>query len=217
VKTDIEELKATLKEMNASTGETVAPENASAKIEPPEILRLRSQIHQQDDLIARATAEQTRLQEQIDSYQGRISLSPDVEEQYKQLTRDNDAAQKLYDSLLTNKSDAEMQTEMERRQEGEQMRLLNPASLPDSASFPVRWMFAAGGLGAGLAIGFGIALWLELRDKSIRNEGDVMAGLELPMLVSLPWVGEDPGSGQGKNKFRDRFRPWLGSKGTAEA
>jgi capsular polysaccharide biosynthesis protein len=94
-----------------------------------------------------------------------------------------------------------MQTEMERAQQGEQMRLLNPANLPDTPSFPNRLLFAGGGLGAGLAIGLGLAMWLELRDKSIRTEQDVLAALELPMLVSLPWIGatgnEHPTNGSG--------------------
>ena len=36
-------------------------------------------------------------------------------------------------------------------------------------------------------MGLCFAVWIELRDKSIRDEGDVLAALELPMLVSLPW------------------------------
>jgi hypothetical protein len=52
-------------------------------------------------------------------------------------------------------------------------------------------MFAAGGLGGGLAVGLVVVLWLELRDKSIRNEEDVLAALELPTLVSVPWIGSD--------------------------
>ena len=100
-----------------------------------------------------------------------------------------------------------MQTEMERAQEGEQLTLLNPADLPESPSFPVRWMFAAYGLGAGLGIGFGIALWLEVRDKSIRNEEDVLAGLDLPTLASLSWAGPEK---SGKRKPRNRFMPSLG-------
>jgi hypothetical protein len=32
---------------------------------------------------------------------------------------------------------------------------------------------------------------LELRDKSIRNEADVEASLQMPVLVSLPWVTGD--------------------------
>src|SRR5215831_612917 len=80
---------------------------------------------------------------------------------------------------------------MENQQQGEQMRILNPAGLPDSPSFPNRLLFAGGGLGAGLVLGIGIAIWLELRDKSIRTEKDAAAAMDLPLLVSVPWVGEE--------------------------
>jgi uncharacterized protein involved in exopolysaccharide biosynthesis len=159
------------------------------------------QIHQYDAAIAQATREQKRLQNQIGLFQGRVALSPAVEEQYKALNRDYDTAQKFYDDLLAKKSQSEMQTDMELRQQGEQMRLLNPADLSDTPSFPNRIMFAGGGLGAGLVLGLGLALWLELRDKSIRTEQDVIAVLELPMLVAVPWIGvETPkNNGQGRH------------------
>jgi hypothetical protein len=44
-----------------------------------------------------------------------------------------------------------------------------------------------------------LALWLELRDKAIRTEGDVVAVLELPTLVSVPWIGSQPLGVNGKN------------------
>src|SRR5215472_15170620 len=103
----------------------------------PEILHLKHQSHQDEQVIAQATVNQKRLQKSIDLYQSQLSLSPEIEEQYKQLTRDNETAHTIYDNLLSNKSAAEMQTEMERKQQGEQMRLLNPASLPSSPSFPI--------------------------------------------------------------------------------
>jgi hypothetical protein len=51
-------------------------------------------------------------------------------------------------------------------------------------------------------------MWLELRDKSIRTEEDVIALLEMPMLVSMPWIaaetakkkGEDLGESEGEEK-----------------
>jgi capsular polysaccharide biosynthesis protein len=98
-----------------------------------------------------------------------------------------------------------MATDMEKRQQGEQMRLLNPANLPDTPSFPNRLVFAGGGLGTGLVIGLGLALWLELRDKSIRTEADVEASLQMPVLVSLPWVTEGAqGNGNGRFWNRDK-------------
>ena len=197
-KADIAEVKHKIDEMNAAANTPASNDNPdkAGVSEPPEIRQLRMQIHQYDAAITQATREQSRIKDQIALYQSRVALSPAVEEQYKGLNRDYDTAQKFYDDLLAKKSESEMQTDMERRQQGEQMRLLNPASLPDSPSFPVRWMFAAGGAGGGLAIGMGLALWLELRDKSIRTEGDVVAILELPTLVSVPWIGVDAANGK---------------------
>jgi uncharacterized protein involved in exopolysaccharide biosynthesis len=200
-KNDIAQLKAKLKEVDPDAAAVTA-----GITEPPEILRLRRQVHLDETAISQAEVEQKRLQELSGLYQNRLVLSPEVEQQWEQLTRDNQTAHKIYDDLLTNKNTAEMQTEMERKQQGEQMELLNPASLPTSPSFPVRWQFAAGGLGAGLGIGLMIAAWRELRDKSIRDEGDVLAGLELPMLVAVPWVG--PEADRGKGKWRDHLRPF---------
>lgn len=203
-KSDIAEVKRKLAEMNAA-----APPGADTTVkspsEPAEIQQLRLQIHQYDQAIAQASREQKRLQDQIRTYQSRLALSPGVEEQYKRLTRDYDMAQKFYNDLLAKKSESEMQTDMERRQQGEQMRLLNPASLPDSPSFPNRLTFAGGGLGVGLALGLGLAIWLEMRDKAIRTEQDVLAVLDLPTLVSVPWICPEAG---GKNKSA---RPQNGS------
>jgi polysaccharide chain length determinant protein (PEP-CTERM system associated) len=199
-KADIAETKRKLAELTApkdKTKDTSAADDTSSSGEPPEVAQLRMQLHQYDTVIAQSTREQKRLQGQIELYQSRVSLSPSVEEQYKGMTRDYDTALKVYNDLLAKKSESEMQGDMERRQQGEQMQLLNAASLPDSPSFPNRWLFAAGGLGAGLCLGLGLALWLEVRDNSIRTEQDAMAALELPVLVSVPWVGGGEAGGYG--------------------
>jgi len=167
------------------------------------------QIHQYENAISQATEQQKHLQEQIKIYQGRVALSPAVEEQYKQVTRDYESAQKFYDDLLAKKSQSAMATDMERQQQGEQFRLLNQAPLPSDPSFPNRLLFAGGGLGAGLALGFGIAIWLEFKDKALRSEADVEAVMALPVLISLPWVtGEDQGNGKksvfGRSKESDK-------------
>jgi len=190
-KTDIAELKRKLAEVNSASTDGTETTDKVNLAEPTEIRQLRLQVHQYSDVLAQATREQKRLADQINVYQSRVAISPDVEEKYKQLTRDYDTAQKFYADLLAKKSTSEMATDMERRQQGEQMRLSIPANLPDAPSFPNRFMFAGAGLGAGLVCGLALALWLELRDKSIRNEADVEASLQMPVLVSLPWVTGD--------------------------
>ena len=205
-KADIAEVKKKLGEINSAPAETsdTNAEKASAT-EPAEVRQLRQQVHQYGDLIAAGTRDQKRLQQEIALYQSRVSLSPEVEEQYKLLARDYDNGQKSYQDLLADKGKAEITHRMELEQKGEQMRMMDPASLPDAPSFPTRWIFAAGGLGAGLALGVGLAMWVEFRDTSIRTEADAEAALELPLLVSVPWVGGTPAqNGNGRYGFWNR-------------
>jgi len=209
-KADIAELQKQLDEVNSAKPDPSADNNA-VLAEPPEIQQLRIQIHQYQQELTQAGKEQKRLQDQIKLYQGRVALSPAVEEQYKRLTRDYDTAQKFYDDLLAKKSQSEMTTDMERQQEGEQFYLLNPASLPLSPSFPNRLSFAGGSLGIGLALGLALAFGFEIQDKAIRNEADVEAAMQLPMLVSVPWVGEQLEDKDGNKKGGSRFHRLRGS------
>jgi uncharacterized protein involved in exopolysaccharide biosynthesis len=216
-KKQIVDLQKKLDEINSATPTASASTGIQTNAaEPPEIQQLRMQIHQYEQVIAQATREQKNLQGQIKVFQGRVSLSPAVEQQYKQLTRDYDTAQKFYDDLLAKKSQSEMQTAMEREQQGEQMRLQNPADLPDSPSFPNRLLFAAGGLGGGLALGVALGLLLELRDKSLRNEGDVIAALDLPVLSQVPWVGAQVAGQNGNGNRRLGFMSGSGKRTEVE-
>ena len=211
---DIAQVQKKLKEVNAAA--TANPADSSEKAsaaEPPEIRQLRLQIHQYQSVIAQATLDQKKLQSSIGVYQSRTAMSPNVEEQYNLLTRDNANAQAFYKDLLTKKSSAALGTSMESQQEGEQMHILATASLPDSPSFPNRPLFAAGGLGAGLGLGFLIAILLEFTDKSIRTEKDAAAIMDLPLLISVPWLGEDEedagasGNGHARRHFWSRGDP----------
>ncbi len=214
-KADIAEVQKKLKEVNAAAA-AASPADGSEKAsaaEPPEIRQLRLQIHQYQNVIEQATLDQKKLQSQIGVYQGRTAMSPSVEEQYDQLTRDSANAQSLYQGLLAKKSSAALGTSMESQQEGEQMHILASAGLPDSPSFPNRPLFAAGGLGAGLGMGFLIAVLLEFSDKSIRTEKDAAAVMDLPLLISVPWLGEDEedagasGNGHARRHFWSRGDP----------
>lgn len=208
-KADINEVQKKLAEVNDAASKATDTTQKANAAEPPEIRQLRLQVHQYENVIAQATADQKRLQSQIQVYQGRTAMSPTIEEQYKLLTRDYDQMRSNYDSLLVKKNSSELATSMENQQQGEQMRVLNPAGLPDSPSFPNRPLFAGGGLGAGLVLGIGIAIWLELRDKSIRTEKDAATAMDLPLLVSVPWVAEEEeltADGNGRRRFWGRAR-----------
>src|SRR5437667_117146 len=82
-KADIAEVKRKLDELNSAAAQNAQAIDKASGSEPPEIRQLRLQVHQYDQIIAQATRDQQRLQEQIRAYQGRVALSPAVEERYK--------------------------------------------------------------------------------------------------------------------------------------
>ncbi len=163
-----------------------APDDHSKTVEPQNIVGLRVQIHTLEQTIAEKTREQAELNQRIKLYQERVQSSPAIEEQYKQLTRDYQTAETFYNDLLKKRDQSAMATDLERRQQGEQFRVFDPANLPDKPSFPNRPLFALGGLGGGLTLGLGLAFLLELRDTSLKTERDVEVLLQTPVLAMIP-------------------------------
>jgi polysaccharide chain length determinant protein (PEP-CTERM system associated) len=207
LKDAISALKKKIEDNAAQAKNKSAPEPERANLpEPPQIQQLRLQIHQAEILIGEKTREQARLKAKVGTYQARLSMSPMVEQQYKELTRDHQTALQFYNDLLAKKNQSQMATSLERRQQGEQFRVMDPPDLPQRPSFPNRPLFAGGGLGVGLALGLGIALLLEFWDKSLRTEDDVEYFLGLPTLAMVPRI-----SGKNGNE-RHAARPGTGKK-----
>jgi polysaccharide chain length determinant protein (PEP-CTERM system associated) len=197
-KSEIAELKKQLD--TRPVAEPTKDTDKSVPLETPEIRQLRLQIHQLDDLKLEKAKEQERLQQQIRAYQSRVQMSPVVEEQYKALTRDHQSALNFYDELLGKKTQSAMATDLEKKQQGEQFKVMDAPNLPEKPTWPNRQKFVVGGLAGGLGVGFGLAFFFEMRDKTLRTDEDVLFYLKLPVLTEIPTVSPN-GNGKGaKNK-----------------
>ncbi len=185
----------------APTSSSAAGDNDSATVQD-----LRARLRAADLGIQAKRAEQAQITRQIHSYQARIQSTPEVEEQYKELTRDTQTSQALYDSDLNKLNQAQQATDLENRQEGETFSLLDPANLPDSPTYPKRRVFASGGLAAGLALGLLISALIEYRNTALRNERDVWAFTKLPTLAVIAWSGDVAESKPGSfSRLRNPF------------
>jgi uncharacterized protein involved in exopolysaccharide biosynthesis len=136
--------------------------------------------------MANTKQEQARIEQQIRAYEARIQSRPQVEEEYKQITRDHQTALDFYNSLLKKINESSMATALEQAQQGEQFRVLDPANLPDAPTFPNPFVFAGGGFAVGLLLGLALVALLEYRDTSLRNERDIWAFTKLPTLAVKP-------------------------------
>lgn len=168
---------------------TSAPAGAATstapRSEPLAMQQLRASTRAVEQGIVQKRKEQAGIQGQIHEYQARLSSSPLVQQEYATLTRDHQTSQQFYDELLKQSNQAKMAVDLERRQQGEQFRIMDEPNLPDSPAFPKRGIFGAGGLLVGLLFGIGIIALLEYRDTAVRSERDIWAFTKLPTLAVL--------------------------------
>jgi polysaccharide chain length determinant protein (PEP-CTERM system associated) len=200
VRSQIEQLR---KRINEAPKTSTPTQSAQSGVEPPQIQQLRAKLRQDDLNIADLGKRQNQIQGQIGMLQGRIQSTPAVEQQYKELTRNYQGAQDNYNELLKKHDQAKMSRDLNRQQQGEQFRVLDPPSLPMSPSFPKKPLFAGAGFGGGLGIGLAVLYLLAALDSSMHSERDVEVCLKLPVLAMVPTVAPagrhvDVGSDKGR-------------------
>jgi polysaccharide chain length determinant protein (PEP-CTERM system associated) len=178
-------------------------------IEAPQVQQMRAQLRALEQGIVEKKEAQDHIQQQIKTYQARVQSSPMVQEQYKELTRDYQTALQFYNDLLTKKNQSEMATDLERRQQGEQFRVMDAPNLPEEPTFPNRRAFAGGGLAAGLCLGLLLAGFMEYRDTSLRSERDISAFTNLPTLAVISLEDTDRSS-------KVRGKHWYTRRGGSE-
>ena len=101
-----------------------------------------SQIHLQlrtlDAEIASLRQRRNQILKMSAQHERRIEQTYDNELKILTITRDYNISQKNYESLLSKRLNAKMSENLERRQKGEQFRVLDPANLPRKPSKPNR-------------------------------------------------------------------------------
>jgi polysaccharide chain length determinant protein (PEP-CTERM system associated) len=204
-KTDVDKLKQKMAEADQQRKNQPSEKAPKSTTEPMQILQLRAQIHQYDQVIKERSQQQGEIQKQIALYQARVQASPAVEQEYKLITRDHQVVLEAYDDMVKKRDQSEVGQRLVESQEGEHFLVLDPANLPDSPSFPKLPLFAGGGFGAGLVLGLGITLLLEVQDTSMRSEHDVEVVLRLPVLAMIPIITSHPVIGKAPASiFRSR-------------
>jgi uncharacterized protein involved in exopolysaccharide biosynthesis len=166
---------------------TLSPQVAKALEDlKGEISATETAIRAKDLDIKQRMAQQVELHAKIQQYQGRIDVSPVNQQRYQSLLRDYDLAKEKYDEMSKRKSLSETAANMIDRKAGENLEVLDSASLPEAPTEPNRLVIAAAGTGIGFVIGVFLAGARELKDTSLKNLKDVRAYTNLAVLSSIP-------------------------------
>ena len=128
------------------------------------------------------------LKKQIKEYEQRVEQTSEVELELKNLERDYAAVNDRFQNLLRRKLEAEMAEQMERRQQGEQFRVVDPAIAPERPFKPDMNRIMVMALALGLGLGGGLAYLRESLDPAFYTPGELEEQLQVKTVVSLPFV-----------------------------
>jgi protein tyrosine kinase modulator len=112
-----------------------------------------------------------KLEGQIRDLQDHLKMIPVREQQLADITRSSENARAQYQSLLQKKLQSELANNLEKRQQGEQFRILDSASLPEKPQG--RLKIVGVGWALGLFLGACLVIALEIIKPCINGETDV--------------------------------------------
>jgi len=154
----------------------------------PRYRELSNQLAMTDIEINRLASGERNILGQIERYRSRIEQTPAREQDMAALMREHQSAKETYELLQKKSQDAQQAENLEKRQKGEQFRIIDPARVPEKPFSPDVPKILLIGLLAGLGGGFGLAFFREQMDRSFHDAGDVEAALGLRVLATIPRI-----------------------------
>ena len=156
----------------------------------PRHKELRNQLVIIDIEIKRFRSEEAQISGQMNRYRGRIENVPSREQEMASLARDYQNTRETHELLMKKNQDAQQAENLERRQKGEQFRIIDPARLPEKPFSPDIPKVLLIGLALSIGCSFGLAFIREQMDRSFHDAGDAEATLGLKVLATIPKIEE---------------------------
>ncbi len=148
--------------------------------------QLRGQLQANRLEIENLSKDEKRLKQEVDQYQTRLNATPVREQQLAGILRNYEQLKQDYTELLAKESQSQMAADLEKRQEGQQFRLVDRPSLPTVPSSPNRIKVSLGGAAAGLGLGLALAFLVNMMDRSFHSEEDLSQAFAVPMVIGVP-------------------------------
>jgi hypothetical protein len=127
-----------------------------------------------------------RLETEREEIEASISGVPRVAEQLEALLRQHRNLTENLRDFNNRRLEAEVQADLERRQLGEQFRVLEPAEAPTEPSSPNRLVILLVGLLLGFSMGVAAAVVAESADSSVHGPQALQSLVGIPVLASIP-------------------------------
>ena len=195
LKLEIAHLEEALRSSNEVPLMSDAPEDPAAdpadaaealRMASPFVIDLQNKMTT-SDLELRGLKERAGMvRQKVADLERRVQNMPVREQEMMLLTRDYENTRQSYEALLGKKINAKVSENLEKRQKGEQFRVVDPANLPEWPVWPDPLMLGFGGPLIGLALGVGIVFLMEMFHVLIRTPESIERMTGVPVFASIP-------------------------------
>ncbi len=162
--------------------------NESTKPDNPAYIQLLTQLNATDAELISIKEKAESQKNKMSVYERRLLKTPQVEQQYRQLTRDYETTLSKYKEIEVKLNQAQLAEELEKGSKAERFTLIEPPRQPDKPDKPNRLAILFLGLVFSFAGGLGVAAVAEGMDRSMRGEKGVAAVIGSSPIAVIPYI-----------------------------
>jgi len=155
--------------------------------------QMQAEVRRVESRAQGAGQEVKRINDLATAIEELVLATPRVAEQLDALTREYEHLRGSFQDFSNRHLEATVQAQLERRQLGEQFRVLEVAFVAPEASAPNRPLLLILGAVLGIVVGLAVAVLVEAADSSAHDARSLQVRFQLPVLVAIPqiWLESD--------------------------
>lgn len=198
----IAQAKAEMEELKTGGYGLLAHDTAAVVATDPTVVRLEAELEANADEIDTLSKDGDRQKALIANYQKRLSANPVYGQQLNDMTRQADELNGEISDLTKKLDSSDLSASMAKIEEGQEFRLIDPATLPAHPSNKKKKSVSLLAAVAGPFLGLVLTLLWDLRDPKFATEGDLQRVFAPPLVLSIPQL---------PTARERRVRAWLTS------
>jgi protein tyrosine kinase modulator len=201
------EVSALEARLATQTTAAVAPSQTEAlkpdaDADNPAYIQIQAQLSSVRNDQAALVSQVTQMRNEVANYRRMITVSPQIEKQYRELSRDYDDARAKYHDIRAKQMEAQTAQNLETDRKGERFTLIEPPLTPEKPVSPNRGALLVVGLLLSLAFAAAL-LWLfDSNDRRVRGRADLARLLGAPPLAVVPRIGTERDRRDARRRWR---------------
>lgn len=138
--------------------------------------------------VAFLDAQESRITEEVEELRDAINKTPENAIRLESLEREYQNTLSQYNQAVSNLARAQTGERIEVLSKGERISIIEQATPPSEPNSPNRPVIAGGGVALGMVLAVGAFLLLELTNRSIRRPADLVNGLSIQPIATIPYL-----------------------------